>query len=71
MTSASPPQPSTLMIETLPGLLLDVALGTDARAAVLWCVLLSLVGLLWSTSLYGRSRCADLVDVAPFSAPRS
>lgn len=47
-------QPFTPMIETLRALLLGLPVGGDLLVALAWCVVLSVVGLVWSTRLYER-----------------
>ncbi|MBR7678725.1 ABC transporter permease, partial [Streptomyces daliensis] len=47
-------QPFTPAIETLRGLLLGTEIGNDGWIAVAWCVGLTLLGYLWSTSLFNR-----------------
>jgi ABC-2 type transport system permease protein len=49
-------QPFTPIIETLRGLLFGAPVGGSAAWAVGWCVLLTVVGYAWSTSLYARER---------------
>jgi ABC-2 type transport system permease protein len=49
-------QPFTPIIKTLRGLLLGTAIGTNGLLAVGWCVLLALVGYLWSKSLFRKER---------------
>jgi ABC-2 type transport system permease protein len=49
-------QPFTPIIKTLRGLLLGTAIGTNGLLAVGWCVLLALVGYLWSMSLFRKER---------------
>lgn len=47
-------QPFTPLIETLRGLLLGTPVGNNAILAVGWCVLIALVGYLWSKKLFNR-----------------
>lgn len=47
-------QPFTPVIETLRGLLLGTPSGNTALLAVAWCVVLALVGYLWSHAIYNR-----------------
>ncbi|MEI7030636.1 ABC transporter permease [Streptomyces pratensis] len=47
-------QPFTPVIETLRGLLLGTEIGHNAWLAVAWCLGLTLLGSLWSRSLFGR-----------------
>jgi ABC-2 type transport system permease protein len=47
-------QPFTPITETLRGLLLGTHIGTDAIAAVSWCVALTVVGYLGSRRLFDR-----------------
>ncbi|WP_328718465.1 ABC transporter permease [Streptomyces sp. NBC_00247] len=47
-------QPFTPAIETLRGLLLGTEIGDNGLIAVAWCLGLSVLGYLWSTSLYDR-----------------
>ncbi|MFJ2745144.1 ABC transporter permease [Streptomyces sp. NPDC087440] len=47
-------QPFTPAIETLRGLLLGSDIGSSGWLAVGWCVGLTVVGYLWSTSLFHR-----------------
>ncbi|MCL2730052.1 MAG: ABC transporter permease [Actinomycetia bacterium] len=48
-------QPFTPAIETLRGLLLGTPIGHNGWLAVAWCLVLAVLGYLWSTSLYGRT----------------
>ncbi|MCL2553810.1 MAG: ABC transporter permease, partial [Actinomycetia bacterium] len=48
-------QPFTPAIETLRGLLLGTRIGHNGWLAVAWCLVLAVLGYLWSTSLYGRT----------------
>ncbi|WP_327292712.1 ABC transporter permease [Streptomyces sp. NBC_01198] len=47
-------QPFTPAIETLRGLLLGTAIGHNGWLAVAWCLALTFLGYLWSTSLFNR-----------------
>ncbi|MCX5424618.1 ABC transporter permease [Streptomyces sp. NBC_00078] len=47
-------QPFTPAIETLRGLLLGTEIGHNGWLAVLWCVGLTVLGYLWSRSLFQR-----------------
>ncbi|MFE2939614.1 ABC transporter permease [Streptomyces sp. NPDC059255] len=47
-------QPFTPAIETLRGLLLGTEIGHNGWLAVAWCLALSVLGYLWSTSLFNR-----------------
>ncbi|GEB49830.1 MULTISPECIES: ABC transporter permease [Streptomyces] len=47
-------QPFTPAIETLRGLLLGTGIGSDGWAAVGWCLGLTVLGYLWSRSLFDR-----------------
>jgi ABC-2 type transport system permease protein len=47
-------QPFTPMVETLRGLLLGAPLGWNAVLAVGWCVVLTVIGYVWSMTLYER-----------------
>ncbi|SEP53152.1 ABC transporter permease [Amycolatopsis saalfeldensis] len=47
-------QPFTPIIETLRGLLMDRPIGNNAWFALGWCVLIGLIGYLWSKKLYAR-----------------
>ncbi|MFE3826204.1 ABC transporter permease [Streptomyces sp. NPDC059092] len=47
-------QPFTPAIETLRGLLLGTEIGHNGWLAVAWCLALSALGYLWSTSLFNR-----------------
>lgn len=47
-------QPFTPIIETVRGLLLGAPLGWSPVIAVAWCVVLVVVGHVWSTALYER-----------------
>ncbi|WP_040839185.1 ABC transporter permease [Nocardia brevicatena] len=47
-------QPFTPIIETLRGLLLGTPLGNNAWIALGWCVVVTLVGYLWSKKLFNR-----------------
>lgn len=49
-------QPFTPVIETLRGLLLGTAIGSNAASAVAWCAGIALVGYLWARSLFHRER---------------
>ncbi len=49
-------QPFTPVIETLRGLLFGVEVGDSAVWAVGWCVVLTVVGYLWSKRLYAKER---------------
>ena len=42
------------MIEALRGLLLDAPLGSSLPLALGWCVVLIVLGVVWSTRLYER-----------------
>jgi len=66
-TSSMPPglrqfaeyQPYTPVTETVRGLLTGAPIGTDAIAAVAWCVGITLVCYLWAVQLYNRRRAAE------------
>lgn len=47
-------QPFTPFIETLRGLLMGTEIGNSAVLSVAWCVVITLVGFLWSRSLFNR-----------------
>jgi ABC-2 type transport system permease protein len=47
-------QPFTPIMDTLRGLLLGTAIGSDGVLAVLWCLAIALVGYLWAKRLYER-----------------
>jgi ABC-2 type transport system permease protein len=47
-------QPFTPLNETLRGLLLGSAIGTDAAVSVAWCAGLTLACFLWARSLFNR-----------------
>jgi ABC-2 type transport system permease protein len=47
-------QPFTPIIETLRGLLLGTPIGNSGLLAVGWCVVIGLIGYLWSMRLYNR-----------------
>ena len=47
-------QPFTPIMETLRGLLLGTAIGSDAIASIAWCTGITIAGYLWSTHLYSR-----------------
>jgi ABC-2 type transport system permease protein len=47
-------QPFTPMINTLRGLLTGTPIGNSAILAVAWCVVLAVVGYLWSRARYNR-----------------
>lgn len=47
-------QPFTPAIETLRGLLLGTEIGNNGWLAVVWCVGLTVLGYVWSTSLFDR-----------------
>jgi ABC-2 type transport system permease protein len=49
-------QPFTPVIETLRGLLLGTPIGNSGWLAVGWCVLLSVLGYVWSKSLFRKER---------------
>jgi len=49
-------QPYTPIIETLRGLLMGTPIGGSAIRAVIWCVVISVVGYLWARKLYNRPR---------------
>jgi ABC-2 type transport system permease protein len=42
------------MVETLRGLLLGTPLGWNAVLAVGWCVVITVIGYVWSMTLYER-----------------
>ncbi|MFD6534669.1 ABC transporter permease, partial [Streptomyces sp. NPDC060184] len=44
--------PFTPAIETLRGLLLGTGIGNNGLIAVAWCLGLSVLGYLWSTSTF-------------------
>ena len=48
-------QPFTPVVDTLRGLLLGTPIGNSALLAVVWCVVLALVGYLWSRAVYNRA----------------
>lgn len=49
-------QPFTPAIDTVRGLLLETPIGTSSVIlAVVWCVVLALVGYLWSRAVYNRN----------------
>ncbi len=47
-------QPFTPIIETVRGLLLGTPIGTDAVAAVAWCVAITVASWLWARHLFHR-----------------
>jgi ABC-2 type transport system permease protein len=47
-------QPFTPVVETLRGLLLGTPLGWNAVLAVGWCVVITVIGYVWSMALYER-----------------
>jgi ABC-2 type transport system permease protein len=47
-------QPFTPVMETLRGLLLGTAIGSNAILAVAWCVAMTVGGFAWSVKLYNR-----------------
>jgi ABC-2 type transport system permease protein len=47
-------QPFTPIIETLRGLLLGTPIGSSGPLAVAWCVVIALLGFLWSRTLFNR-----------------
>lgn len=47
-------QPFTPAIETLRGLLLGTGIGHNGWLAVTWCLVLAVLGYLWSTALFNR-----------------
>lgn len=47
-------QPFTPVIDTLRGLLLGTPIGNSAVLAVVWCIVLSLLGYLWARAVYNR-----------------
>jgi ABC-2 type transport system permease protein len=47
-------QPFTPVIETLRGLLLGTGIGHNAVLAAAWCLVIGLVGFVWSLVLYNR-----------------
>jgi ABC-2 type transport system permease protein len=49
-------QPFTPMIETLRGLLLGTSVADSWLLAIGWCVLLTIVGYVWSKSLFRKER---------------
>ncbi|WP_414938384.1 ABC transporter permease [Amycolatopsis sp. cmx-11-51] len=49
-------QPFTPVIETIRGLLLGTPIGNSGWLAVGWCAVLSIVGYLWSKSLFAKER---------------
>lgn len=49
-------QPFTPVIETTRGLLLGTGIGNSGWLAVGWCVVLSVVGYMWSKSLFRKER---------------
>lgn len=48
-------QPFTPAIETLRGLLLGTRIGHNGWLAVAWCLVLAVLGYVWSKSLYDRT----------------
>ena len=47
-------QPFTPVMETLRGLLLGTAIGTNGILAVAWCAVMTVGGFVWSVKLYNR-----------------
>jgi ABC-2 type transport system permease protein len=47
-------QPFTPIMETLRGLLLGTAIGSDGWLAAAWCVAITAVGYVWAKHLYNR-----------------
>lgn len=47
-------QPFTPMIETVRGLLIGTAIGSNAILAIVWCVLIGVVSYLWAIRLFRR-----------------
>ena len=47
-------QPFTPLIEAVRGLLLGTPLGWSPVAAIAWCIVLAIVGYVWSMVLYER-----------------
>jgi ABC-2 type transport system permease protein len=47
-------QPFTSMIETMRGLLLGAPIGKNFIIAVVWCVVIALVGYFWALAAYNR-----------------
>jgi ABC-2 type transport system permease protein len=47
-------QPFTPIMETLRGLLMGTAIGTDGALAVAWCIGIGLAGYLWAKRLFNR-----------------
>ncbi|MFD8105274.1 ABC transporter permease [Streptomyces microflavus] len=51
-------QPFTPAIETLRGLLLGTEIGHNGWLAIAWCLALTVLGYLWTKSLYARDSAA-------------
>ncbi|MBK3583853.1 ABC transporter permease [Streptomyces sp. MBT57] len=51
-------QPFTPAIETLRGLLLGAEIGHNGWLAIAWCLALTVLGYLWTKSLYARDPAA-------------
>ncbi|MER6635774.1 ABC transporter permease [Streptomyces microflavus] len=51
-------QPFTPAIETLRGLLLGTEIGHNGWLAIAWCLALTVLGYLWTKSLYARDPAA-------------
>jgi ABC-2 type transport system permease protein len=47
-------QPFTPAIETIRGLLVGTQIGNDGTLVVVWCLVLTVLGYLWSTSKFNR-----------------
>jgi ABC-2 type transport system permease protein len=47
-------QPFTPMMETVRGLLVGTAIGSDAWLAAAWCVVITAAGYVWAKYLYNR-----------------
>lgn len=48
-------QPYTPVIETIRGLLMGTPIGNSAIIAIIWCVVLSVVGYFWAKKQYNRT----------------
>ena len=60
-------QPFTPVMETLRGLLLGTAIGSNAIQAVAWCAGITLVCFLWAKALYNRDPFGDQDQTGPRS----
>jgi ABC-2 type transport system permease protein len=47
-------QPFTPFIETIRGLLLGTPVGWNGMLAIIWCIVITLIGYVWSMTIYER-----------------